>query len=163
MPFNKDNLVVSSNVWTRMPVSWFLDMQHNQVTDMWDIQIICLFFFAFLIRKYYIPFYHFNYFNRYLLQVLSGITVPELDVLDAFEDVEYERRTVDVSLMVCPTKIIFIILVQITHVVVLFVSTLEIYIWKNRCFLWKKIIKLMVGVAAAKTISWYWSSSKEWR
>ncbi|KAH7835146.1 hypothetical protein Vadar_023281 [Vaccinium darrowii] len=32
-------------------------------------------------------------------RVLSGITDPELDVLDTFEDVEYERRTVDVSLM----------------------------------------------------------------
>ncbi|XP_009788727.1 AIG2-like protein D [Nicotiana tabacum] len=31
-------------------------------------------------------------------KVLSGITVPELDILDKFEDVEYERRTVDVSL-----------------------------------------------------------------
>jgi len=41
------------------------------------------------------------------MQVLSGITDPELNILDAFEDVEYERRTVDVSLMVCQTKIIF--------------------------------------------------------
>uniref|UniRef100_A0A2P2PQC1 Putative gamma-glutamylcyclotransferase n=1 Tax=Rhizophora mucronata TaxID=61149 RepID=A0A2P2PQC1_RHIMU len=31
-------------------------------------------------------------------RVLFGITDPELDVLDTFEDVEYERRTVDVSL-----------------------------------------------------------------
>lgn len=31
-------------------------------------------------------------------KVLSGITDPELLVLDAFEDVEYERRTVDVTL-----------------------------------------------------------------
>lgn len=29
-----------------------------------------------------------------------GITVPELDILDTFEDVEYERRTVEVSLTV---------------------------------------------------------------
>ncbi|KAH0642661.1 hypothetical protein KY289_033635 [Solanum tuberosum] len=32
-------------------------------------------------------------------KVLSGITVPELDILDKFEDIEYERKTVDVSLM----------------------------------------------------------------
>ncbi|XP_041019386.1 AIG2-like protein D [Juglans microcarpa x Juglans regia] len=32
-------------------------------------------------------------------KVLSGITNPELYILDAFEDVEYERRTVEVSLM----------------------------------------------------------------
>ncbi|XP_052184358.1 AIG2-like protein D [Diospyros lotus] len=32
-------------------------------------------------------------------KVLSGITSPELDLLDAFEDIEYERRTVEVSLM----------------------------------------------------------------
>ncbi|KAG5592128.1 hypothetical protein H5410_042642 [Solanum commersonii] len=32
-------------------------------------------------------------------KVLSGITVPELDILDKFEDVDYERKTVDVSLM----------------------------------------------------------------
>ncbi|XP_058183887.1 AIG2-like protein D [Rhododendron vialii] len=32
-------------------------------------------------------------------RVLSGITDPELDVLDTFEDVEYERRTIEVSLM----------------------------------------------------------------
>ncbi|MCD9561034.1 hypothetical protein HAX54_019968 [Datura stramonium] len=31
-------------------------------------------------------------------KVLSGITVLELDILDKFEDFEYERRTVDVSL-----------------------------------------------------------------
>lgn len=34
------------------------------------------------------------------LQVLLDITVPELNILDMFEDVEYERTTVDVSLMV---------------------------------------------------------------
>lgn len=34
------------------------------------------------------------------MQVLSGITIPELDILDKFEDVEYERKTVDVSLTV---------------------------------------------------------------
>lgn len=34
------------------------------------------------------------------LQVLQGITLPEMDILDNFEDVEYERRTVDVALMV---------------------------------------------------------------
>ena len=33
-------------------------------------------------------------------QVLLGVTRPELDILDIFEDVEYERRAVDVSLMV---------------------------------------------------------------
>ncbi|KAK4558830.1 hypothetical protein RGQ29_008188 [Quercus rubra] len=32
-------------------------------------------------------------------KVLFGITNPELDILDTFEDVEYERRTVEVSLM----------------------------------------------------------------
>lgn len=32
-------------------------------------------------------------------KVLLGITVPELDILDTFEDVEYERTTVEVSLM----------------------------------------------------------------
>lgn len=32
-------------------------------------------------------------------KVLLDITVPELNILDAFEDVEYERMTVDVSLM----------------------------------------------------------------
>ncbi|KAF3673256.1 putative L-arabinokinase-like [Capsicum annuum] len=31
-------------------------------------------------------------------KVLSGITIPELDILDKFEDVEYERRTVVVTL-----------------------------------------------------------------
>ncbi|KAL5729492.1 AIG2-like protein D [Ranunculus cassubicifolius] len=31
-------------------------------------------------------------------KVLFGITDPELDILDAFEDVEYERNTVNVSL-----------------------------------------------------------------
>jgi len=34
------------------------------------------------------------------LQVLQGITLPEMDILDNFEDVEYERRTVDVALTV---------------------------------------------------------------
>ncbi|CAN4075799.1 unnamed protein product [Withania somnifera] len=32
-------------------------------------------------------------------KVLLDITVPELNILDAFEDFEYERTTVDVSLM----------------------------------------------------------------
>ncbi|XP_019197591.1 PREDICTED: AIG2-like protein D [Ipomoea nil] len=32
-------------------------------------------------------------------RVLQGITLPEMDILDNFEDVEYERRTVDVTLM----------------------------------------------------------------
>ncbi|KAK9280579.1 hypothetical protein L1049_014273 [Liquidambar formosana] len=32
-------------------------------------------------------------------KVLLGITAPELDILDTFEDVEYERSTVEVSLM----------------------------------------------------------------
>ncbi|RAL50443.1 unnamed protein product [Cuscuta campestris] len=32
-------------------------------------------------------------------RVLLGITRPELEILDNFEDVEYERMTVDVSLM----------------------------------------------------------------
>uniref|UniRef100_A0A7N0VCR1 Putative gamma-glutamylcyclotransferase n=1 Tax=Kalanchoe fedtschenkoi TaxID=63787 RepID=A0A7N0VCR1_KALFE len=32
------------------------------------------------------------------IQVLLGITPPELEVLDAFEDVEYERRDVELSL-----------------------------------------------------------------
>lgn len=39
------------------------------------------------------------------MQVLFGITNPELDILDTFEDVEYERRTVEVSLMVSVMKI----------------------------------------------------------
>lgn len=39
------------------------------------------------------------------MQVLSGITVLELDILDKFEDVEYERRTVDVSLTVLIHKV----------------------------------------------------------
>lgn len=34
------------------------------------------------------------------MQVLRGITDQELDVLDSFEDVEYERRAVEVSLVV---------------------------------------------------------------
>lgn len=42
-----------------------------------------------------------SFVNFYSFQVLSGITDPELDVLDTFEDVEYERRTIEVSLMVC--------------------------------------------------------------
>ncbi|KAF7116218.1 hypothetical protein RHSIM_RhsimUnG0033300 [Rhododendron simsii] len=37
--------------------------------------------------------------KNHVTQVLSGITDPELDVLDTFEDVEYERRTIEVSLM----------------------------------------------------------------
>ncbi|KAI3828555.1 hypothetical protein L1987_02656 [Smallanthus sonchifolius] len=32
-------------------------------------------------------------------RVLLGITAPELDILDKFEDFEYERRLVDVSLL----------------------------------------------------------------
>ncbi|KAK4786226.1 hypothetical protein SAY86_002915 [Trapa natans] len=32
-------------------------------------------------------------------KVLMGITGPELDILDTFEDVEYERRDVDVTLV----------------------------------------------------------------
>ncbi|XAR69912.1 hypothetical protein NMG60_11001682 [Bertholletia excelsa] len=32
-------------------------------------------------------------------KVLSGITAPELDILDTFEDVEYDRHTVEVSLV----------------------------------------------------------------
>ncbi|XP_016494827.1 AIG2-like protein D [Nicotiana tabacum] len=32
-------------------------------------------------------------------KVLLDVTVPELNILDIFEDVEYERTTVDVSLM----------------------------------------------------------------
>lgn len=34
------------------------------------------------------------------MQLLLGITDPELHILDGFEDVEYERSTVEVSLMV---------------------------------------------------------------
>lgn len=33
-------------------------------------------------------------------QVLLGVTSPELNVLDAFEDVEYERVDIEVSLRV---------------------------------------------------------------
>lgn len=36
----------------------------------------------------------------FALQVLLGITDPELGVLDTFEDVEYERKAVEVSLVV---------------------------------------------------------------
>ncbi|KAD6453786.1 hypothetical protein E3N88_08492 [Mikania micrantha] len=32
-------------------------------------------------------------------RILLGITAPELDILDKFEDYEYERRLVDVSLL----------------------------------------------------------------
>ncbi|KAJ9537189.1 hypothetical protein OSB04_029922 [Centaurea solstitialis] len=32
-------------------------------------------------------------------RVLMGITAPELDILDKFEDFEYEKRAVDVSLL----------------------------------------------------------------
>ncbi|KAK4774371.1 hypothetical protein SAY86_009306 [Trapa natans] len=32
-------------------------------------------------------------------RVLMGITYPELDILDAFEDVEYERRDVEVAMV----------------------------------------------------------------
>nr|XP_043629306.1 AIG2-like protein D [Erigeron canadensis] len=32
-------------------------------------------------------------------RVLQGITAPELDILDKFEDFEYEKRLVDVSLL----------------------------------------------------------------
>ncbi|KAI3692327.1 hypothetical protein L6452_32141 [Arctium lappa] len=32
-------------------------------------------------------------------RVLLGITAPELDILDKFEDVEYEKKVVDVSLL----------------------------------------------------------------
>ncbi|CAH9062420.1 unnamed protein product [Cuscuta epithymum] len=32
-------------------------------------------------------------------RLLWGITLPELEILDKFEDVEYERRNVDVSLV----------------------------------------------------------------
>lgn len=39
-------------------------------------------------------------FQMNFLQVLHGITLPEMDILDNFEDVEYERRTVDVALTV---------------------------------------------------------------
>ncbi|XP_016574220.1 AIG2-like protein D isoform X2 [Capsicum annuum] len=42
-----------------------------------------------------LPFY---LFKTRKLKVLSGITIPELDILDKFEDVEYERRTVVVTL-----------------------------------------------------------------
>ena len=34
------------------------------------------------------------------LQILSGITDSEMDTLDAYENVEYKRSTVEVSLMV---------------------------------------------------------------
>ncbi|KAL2472267.1 AIG2-like family protein [Abeliophyllum distichum] len=37
--------------------------------------------------------------NKVTGKVLLGITPPELLILDEFEDVEYERRTVDVFLM----------------------------------------------------------------
>ncbi|KAL7187107.1 hypothetical protein ACSBR1_037221 [Camellia fascicularis] len=46
-------------------------------------------------------------------KVLLGITLPELDILDTFEDVEYNRCTVEVSLMVCMAEIILKLLVWI--------------------------------------------------
>lgn len=47
-------------------------------------------------------------------QVLLEITDPELHILDEFEDVEYERSSVEVSLLVFPfTHLHSIIL--ITH------------------------------------------------
>lgn len=42
------------------------------------------------------------------MQVLFGITNPELYILDTFEDVEYERRAVEVSLLVSATEILMI-------------------------------------------------------
>lgn len=41
------------------------------------------------------------------VQVLLGITDPELHILDEFEDVEYERSTVEVSLMVKHSVLLF--------------------------------------------------------
>ncbi|CBI20800.3 unnamed protein product, partial [Vitis vinifera] len=38
-------------------------------------------------------------------RVLLGVTDPELNILDTFEDVEYDRRTVEVSLMDGPEKL----------------------------------------------------------
>nr|GEV55324.1 hypothetical protein [Tanacetum cinerariifolium] len=38
-------------------------------------------------------------FSIILLQVLLGITAPELDILDKFEDYEYEKKLVNVSLL----------------------------------------------------------------
>lgn len=38
-----------------------------------------------------------------------GITDPELIILDEFEDVEYERSNVEVSLLVSAIKIILIV------------------------------------------------------
>lgn len=52
------------------------------------------------------------------MQVLSGITDPELNILDAFEDFEYERRIVDVSLTVCQTKIIFNLLDNVVSFII---------------------------------------------
>lgn len=43
-----------------------------------------------------------------MLQVLLGVTDPELNILDTFEDVEYERCTVEVSLMVSGTQTILL-------------------------------------------------------
>lgn len=37
---------------------------------------------------------------KFTFQVLLGITDPELEILDTFEDVEYERTPVDVRLTV---------------------------------------------------------------
>ena len=39
------------------------------------------------------------------LQVIMGVTDEELQVLDAFEDVEYTRTRVEISLVVCPSHI----------------------------------------------------------
>ncbi|KAG1332004.1 hypothetical protein COCNU_02G019720 [Cocos nucifera] len=41
-------------------------------------------------------------------EVLLGITDRELDVLDTFEDVEYERRAVEVSLAIGERNIVVI-------------------------------------------------------
>ncbi|XP_027073072.1 AIG2-like protein C isoform X2 [Coffea arabica] len=56
-----------------------------------------------------------NTFSLVFVQVLSGITPFELHILDEFEDVEYERQTVDVYLMDSSEK--------------LQVST---YVWSNK-------------------------------
>jgi len=37
--------------------------------------------------------------------VIMGVTDEELQVLDAFEDVEYTRTRVEISLVVCPSHI----------------------------------------------------------
>ena len=90
------------NIYLCLMVSYFTyDWNHNYVglailTHIYD-------FVSEKFMPFMITISH-NKFNQFL-QVLFGITNPELDILDTFEDVEYERRTVEVSLMVSVMEI----------------------------------------------------------